>query len=360
MMRYKGSSVGLFVVVLLILLLLSPGTAMAEETRFAPDAEIREAFDAVVLESRASVVELSVDGKKRVLGTIVEVDEDTGYVLSKASELVKGESITAVLSTGRKVVAKLVGVDRKNDLAMLQIKAPRLKAVELVERDMGLGRWVACVGQTRSPGAVGIVSAKARSIKPPQLMLGVALREDPRGLRVEDLVEDFGAAAAGMRVGDVLTRIEEKKVIAVQQLVDRLQVMAEGDKVAIQVLRNGESIEMAVELSEYEPDPRSRAERMNRMGGALSERRRGFEKVLQHDAEIQPEACGGPLVNLKGEVIGLNIARAGRIATYALPSSLLKEKIVALKSGKLAPTAAGPEQRPVKAQPELEVADAGN
>ena len=35
---------------------------------------------------------------------------------------------------------------------------------------------------------------------------------------------------------------------------------------------------------------------------------------------LQPWLCGGPLVNLDGEAIGLNIARAGRVTTYALPA----------------------------------------
>jgi serine protease Do len=34
--------------------------------------------------------------------------------------------------------------------------------------------------------------------------------------------------------------------------------------------------------------------------------------------------CGGPLVNLDGKAIGLNIARAGRVTTYALPARLVK------------------------------------
>lgn len=314
-----------------------------ERARFAPDGEIRAAFNDVVRDARSSVVQIVVDGEERVLGTVI--DED-GYVLSKASEL-QGEKIKVVLSTGRGVDAELVGVDRRNDLAILKIDARRLTAVKLSFDKPGLGRWVACVGMGKSPEAVGVISAKPREIKPAQLVLGVILRAHPDGLWIDEVTEDFGAFKAGIKTGDVLTHVGNKKVIAVEQVVGQLQALAQGDEVTVRVLRDGESRRLTVGLSEYGPDPRSRTERMNRMGSSLSERRRGFESVLQHDAEIKPEHCGGPLVNLKGEVVGLNIARAGRIASYSLPSSLIRQKLAILKSGKLAPKPSEPHPEPV-------------
>lgn len=314
-----------------------------ERARFAPDAEIRAAFNDAVLEARASVVQLVVDGEERVLGTIID---EEGYILSKASEL-SGEQFKAVLSTGRGFDAKLVGVDRKNDLAMLKIEGDRLPVVSLSFDKPGLGRWVACVGMSKSPEAVGIISAKPRAIKPAQLVLGVILRAHPDGLWIDEVSEGFGADKAGIKSGDVLTHVGAKKVIAVDQVIGQLQLLAEGDEVGVRVLRDGEAMRLTVGLSEYGPDPRSRSERMNRMGSALSDRRRGFEQVLQHDAEIKPEHCGGPLVNLKGEVVGLNIARAGRIASYALPSSLINRKLAVLKSGKTAPKPSDPRPEPV-------------
>ena len=333
-------------VVLLGLFMLAglPAVAQGDERgRFAPDGEIRAAFDEVVEDARASVVQVVVDGEARVMGTII--DED-GYVLSKHSEL-QGEKVRVVLSTGRGVDAAIVGVDRKNDLAMLKIEARGLKAAKLSFDKPGLGRWVACIGMNRSAEAVGVISAKPREIKPSQLVLGVILRAHPDGLWIEAVSEGFGADKAGIKAGDVLTHVGSKKVIAVDQVVGQLQSLAEGDEVQVRLLRDGASKRVMVGLSEYGPDPRSRAERMNRMGSSLSERRRGFEQVLQHDAVLRPEHCGGPLVNLQGEVVGLNIARAGRISSYALPSSLIQQKLAVLKSGQLAPQPSAPLAEPV-------------
>jgi serine protease Do len=47
---------------------------------------------------------------------------------------------------------------------------------------------------------------------------------------------------------------------------------------------------------------------------------------------LQPWLCGGPLVNLDGKAVGLNIARAGRVTTYALPAKLVKKILKNLQS----------------------------
>ena len=47
--------------------------------------------------------------------------------------------------------------------------------------------------------------------------------------------------------------------------------------------------------------------------------------------------CGGPVVDIDGKVIGINIARAGRVANYSLPVSTIEPIIAELKTGNLAP-----------------------
>jgi len=61
--------------------------------------------------------------------------------------------------------------------------------------------------------------------------------------------------------------------------------------------------------------------------GDLSERRGGFPAVFAHDTAIIPEACGSPLLDLDGKVVGLNIARAGRVTTYAIPADVLQKVV---------------------------------
>ena len=80
---------------------------------------------------------------------------------------------------------------------------------------------------------------------------------------------------------------------------------------------------------------KSRSDQQNNMGSKLSERRAGFPIILQHDSVLKPTDCGGPLVNLDGQVVGINIARAGRVESYAIPSEAVRPLLEKLKVKKL-------------------------
>ena len=70
---------------------------------------------------------------------------------------------------------------------------------------------------------------------------------------------------------------------------------------------------------------------MMRMGGLISRRRDGFPEVLQHDSTVLPQDCGGPVVNLEGKAVGINVARAGRVSTLAIPAATVQRVIGQLK-----------------------------
>jgi DNA repair exonuclease SbcCD ATPase subunit len=52
---------------------------------------------------------------------------------------------------------------------------------------------------------------------------------------------------------------------------------------------------------------------------------------------LAPEECGGPLVDLDGRVVGINISRAGRVNSYALPVSLVQNVYQRLLTGDFSP-----------------------
>ncbi len=57
--------------------------------------------------------------------------------------------------------------------------------------------------------------------------------------------------------------------------------------------------------------------------GGKSPRRDGFPSVFCHDAILLPDECGGPLFDLDGHLVGLNIARVSRTHCYAVPLATL-------------------------------------
>ena len=104
----------------------------------------------------------------------------------------------------------------------------------------------------------------------------------------------------------------------------------------MRIIRDGNVSRLRPELGHFTDVISAEQGFANHIGGRLSTRRSGFPEVIQHDCPLQPNQCGGPLVNLDGDVVGINIARAGRVETYALPARVVLERLADLKTGQLA------------------------
>ena len=73
--------------------------------------------------------------------------------------------------------------------------------------------------------------------------------------------------------------------------------------------------------------------------GTNGEEDRNYQHLLQTDASINPGNSGGPLLNLKGEVIGMNVAVSAEAQGigFAIPSSTIKEVLEYLKNNQEVP-----------------------
>src|SRR5690606_20063164 len=98
-------------------------------------------------------------------GFIISAD---GYVLTNAHVVESAEEITVKLNDKREFKAKVIGTDRKTDIALLKIDATGLPAVRIGDPNrLKVGEWVIAIGSPfgfESTVTAGIVSAKGRSL----------------------------------------------------------------------------------------------------------------------------------------------------------------------------------------------------
>lgn len=277
------------------------------------------AFRPVVADARKATVRVYVDGEPAALGVVVSED---GFVLSKATQL-RGE-MTVRMPDGREAAARTIGIDGSSDLALLKVDATGLTPAEWADDEPAVGSWLASVGDRSSPVGVGVVSVAGRRINPQRGVLGIELGEAAVGAAVVQVFPGSGAAEAGLEVGDVITAVAGTTVANPQSLVTRLKEFRPGDTLPLVVRRGEKEEEVKATLGNEQTAMLDRQARQNMMGGPVSVRSGGFDVALQHDTVLRPEDCGGPVVDLSGRVVGVNIARAGRVESYALPAAAVR------------------------------------
>ncbi len=101
------------------------------------------------------------------LGSGVIVDAENGYVLTNYHVIARADEISVSLKDGRSFAAKLIGTDPDTDLAVIQIPAKDLTALQLADSDeLQVGDFVVAVGNPFGLGQTvtsGIVSALGRT-----------------------------------------------------------------------------------------------------------------------------------------------------------------------------------------------------
>jgi serine protease Do len=300
--------------------------------------KIIDLFTPVVEKPNLSVVRVRCAGRDVALGVVVGAD---GWILTKASEL-KGERILCRLKDGHELEATVTTRDERYDLALLKVEAKSLVPVEWADSNgTPPGRWVASAGTDRRPLAIGVIGAPARDLtikgaapmpSPTSGYLGVGFDTDFAGVKISQVTAGGPAQKAGLKVGDQIIAVNGQEVNDPDEFVAIAQRHKPGEVIALKIERDEK--EQVIKVTLGKRPTSTRLDNQNKMGSVLSDRRTGFPVVLQHDGVVKPSDCGGPLVDLEGRVLGINIARAGRTETYAIPGEVVRALLPQLRNGK--------------------------
>lgn len=329
--------------VALVLALASAASGLAQDSLRRDLARpLLAAFHEVIREPAKCTVRVYRDGFQAGYGLVVRSD---GQIVTKASEL-KG-NIQCQLPTDandKKRDAKIIAIDPATDLALLKVDASDLATAPWSgENSPTVGTWLATLGLSRDPVSVGVVSVAARKIAS-DAALGVML-DDVEGMaRITSVRPGMAAAKAGVQDGDIVRKCDGEELTGRVQFQQAIRSRLPGDKIALVIDRQGKVLNIEATLgSMNEIFQDERADFQNKLGGKLSERRTSFPLAIQHDSVLRPSECGGPVVDIDGKVVGLNIARAGRVESYALPTSVVRQAIERMQRTELTSAAAGQE-----------------
>lgn len=257
-----------------------------------------------------------------------------GWLLTKASE-VKGAAQLEVEIKGKWTPASVSRTWDEHDLALLKVDATDLAAVEWSPAPSpAVGSFITAVApEGREPVAIGVVSVAMRNIRiAGRGFLGVQVESDDKGLKIGRVVEKGAAFQAGVKKDDRIVELDGSKPDTVFKFTTSISNKKAGDKVRLKLQRGQELIEKEIALGDLSNGLRDRAsprvDRMNSMGSTVSTRKGDFPSVIQTDFPLDASECGGPVTDLDGNVIGLVIARSGRIETLVLPAETI---VAALK-----------------------------
>ena len=105
--------------------------------------------------------------ENKSLGSGFIMSQD-GYILTNAHVVDGADEVTVRLTDKREFKAKIIGADKRTDVALLKIEASGLPAVKMADpAQLKVGEWVVAIGSPfgfDNSVTAGIVSAKGRSL----------------------------------------------------------------------------------------------------------------------------------------------------------------------------------------------------
>ncbi len=290
----------------------------------------------------ASTLSLHTERNPFALATVVA----DGLAVTKASELEGKVNVYGQNDRRKKLVVEVVAVDDANDLALLKFSGQELTPVVWksdLDEAFPIGSVVS--GSTPRIGRmrIGLRSAESRAVKNRGATMGITAtqkmidlsEEDVEkegakqravGIDVKQLIPEGPAAEAGLKEGDLITMINDAPTLTMEALSKVMGETAPGDELVLQVTRGEEQLEIKM-IAASPSDTMDKFNRNQQMSGRTSRRKSGFSMVMQSDLPLPPEAMGGPVFTLDGSAVGVLIAHADRVTTYAIPSDVVQASV---------------------------------
>jgi len=272
-------------------------------------------------------------------GTVIG---DGTKILTKWSEVSSAAEDFRAGTTGSEVrPVKVIGVYPDQDIAILEIEGDPLTPVNFSDVPLELGNFLVASQPDGRAAGYGVVSVLERSLRAGDHgFLGVEIdrKYEGPGVKIEVVRDESGAKTAGLAPGEIILKVADREIDGGLALQNALWGAKPGTEIELLVRKKNAERSVKVilgakpEMKQFAGD---RLLQMELMGSRrLSRVREGFPKVVETDMVIDAESIGGPVSNLKGEVVGITMSRAGRTRSYVMTSAAIGEM---LKGGAMDP-----------------------
>jgi len=314
---------------------------------------IRTAFLAQLPETAPSVIPLVKGNQQLILATALSAD---GILLTKTSEITKADGtlidgITASIN-GESLPIELLKSDTLTDLSLIKVSTSELTRVEWEVPDNLPTATILVTPQPDKSPAIGITTQPMRPAPktgfdhiltlgktPPFLGVTLAIFSANPDHPTVSLVEaESPADSAGVLEGDLIVSIEGEDIANAQDITEILGKKQPGERIDIVVKRGEQDVDLKAILGKRtinsnrpSPDATRTDQALSQLsasGGSLSKRRQGFPMAIYHDTPLTASQCGGPILNLRGQVIGINISRSLRQRTLAIPTATIRQALI--------------------------------
>src|SRR2546426_1056229 len=346
-------------------LFLCAGTLAAQSApsthgSIAPLAQLDNAVESLVGRVSPSIVQVLVTAlgpvaapgralmvaREQVIGSGVVVDSG-GLILTNAHVVSGAERVKVALAPvagGSVFDARVIGLDKETDLAVLKVETTGLRPLRFGDSDrLHEGQLAFTFGSPAGLAnsvTMGVVSSVAREVNP-VLAKGLGLGRG-WGILVEDVVPGGPAATAGLAVGDVVVGLHDQPVGSLAAFVTDVTMRNVGRAVRLTVLRGPERLAIQVPVVEQRDS-------LDRLVGWLDPEKNAIRRIgilgVAIDSTTAPLLPGLRIPT--GVLVVARAVDAGGVETGLLPGDVihavnrtsvgsvadLRARLRALKSG---------------------------
>lgn len=301
-----------------------------------------EAFFPSVLKLQAKLkssdlkISSIIKGKNdTIIGTLISLvgiapaKKITGksFLISKNSMV--GDHPFVDLSKGKMVKVRIIARDERRDLVLLELAAVLKDGIELASLPADtltltdLGKFL--VSPQPDAEAIWSVVGTTRFNLPMKYRAGYsgagAAMKD--GKVVLYLVQpNTGGSMAKLKAGDQVLSINGIPIDSPDSYITEMRKSRPDEVVTLVRFNAGITDTVKIKMGRFPPETSHHP--AETFTGGKSEIRDGFNGVFVHDAKITPAECGGPVFDIQGRFMGMNMARYSRTSCIVMSVPELK------------------------------------